>query len=62
MIKDIPGIPINPTEKRSLESPTMVTSKRPCSSSSSTTNPDNTLQRLRNRIRDEENEQFYFND
>lgn len=61
-LKEIPGISFHPSEKRSLESPTMITSKRQCSTSSTTTKSDNTLQRLRNRIRDEENEQFFFDD
>ena len=62
-LKEIPGIPVNPVEKRSLESPTTIPSKRQCSSlSTSGSNPDNTLQRLRNRIRDEENKPFLFDD
>ncbi|CAF4915405.1 unnamed protein product [Rotaria socialis] len=47
-----------PSEKHGLESPTMTTVKRQRSSS----NYSNTLQALRNRIQNEENEQFYFND
>ncbi|CAF1986314.1 unnamed protein product [Rotaria magnacalcarata] len=47
-----------PSEKHALESPTMTTVKRQRSSS----NYFNTLQTLRNRIQNEENEQFYFND
>ena len=62
-LKEIPGIPVNPVEKRSLESPTTIPSKRQCSTlSTSASNPDNTLQRLRNRIRDEENKPFLFDD
>lgn len=60
MIKEINGISSNSSEKRSLESPVTVTSKRQRSSINSTNN--NTLQTLRNRINHEENEQFYFND
>jgi len=59
MIKELTGRTSNQPEKRSLESPTMMTSKRQRPSSSSF---NNTLQMLRNQIRNEENEQFYFND
>jgi hypothetical protein len=49
-------------EKRPLDSPSPPPAssggKRPCPSSSTTT----TLQALRNQIRNEDNEQFYFND
>jgi hypothetical protein len=63
MIKEITGTTKNQSEKRSLESPTMITSKRQRpSSSSASSNSNNILQTLRNRIRNEENEQFYFND
>jgi hypothetical protein len=63
MIKEITGTTTNQSEKRSLESPTMITSKRQRpSSSSASSNSNNILQTLRNRIRNEENEQFYFND
>ena len=63
MIKGITGKITNQPEKRSLESPPMITSKRQCpSTSSAPSNSNNILQRLRNRIRNEENEQFYFND
>jgi hypothetical protein len=55
MLKDITS---NQSDKRSLESPTMTRFKRQRSSS----NYDNSLQTLRNRIQNEENEQFYFND
>lgn len=58
MIKEINGISSNSSEKRSLESPIMMTCKR----SRSSGNSNNTLQTLRNRIQHEENEQFYFND
>ncbi len=58
MIKELIGITSNQSEKRSLESPIMMTFKRQRSSS----NSNNTFQTLRNRIRNEENEQFYFND
>lgn len=47
-----------PSEKRSLDSPTMEIVKRQRSAS----NYSNTLQTLRNRIQREDNEQFYFND
>ncbi len=62
MIKEITGTTTNQSEKRSLESPTMITSKRQRPSSSASSNSNNILQTLRNRIRNEENEQFYFND
>jgi hypothetical protein len=64
MIKEINGITTNQSEKRSLESPTMITSKRqrPSSASSTSSNSNNILQTLRNRIRNEENERFYLND
>ena len=59
-LKETIKVKVPQTEKRSLESPTMIQSKRSCSSATTTTN---TLQILRNRIREEENnEQFYFND
>jgi hypothetical protein len=58
MIKEINGIKSNESEKRSLDSPIPITFKRQRSSLDS----NNTLQTLRNRIQNEENEQFYFND
>ncbi|CAF0772507.1 unnamed protein product [Rotaria sordida] len=59
MIKEkITGTTSCQSEKRSLESPTMMSFKRQRSSSNYAT----TLQTLRNRIQHEENEQFYFND
>ncbi len=57
MIKEITGTTSSRTEKRSLESPTRTTFKRQRSSLN-----NNTLRTLRNRIQNEENEQFYFND
>jgi hypothetical protein len=62
-VKEINGITTNQPEKRSLESPIMTAIKRQRPSSSTTaSNSDNILQTLRNRIRNEENEQLYFND
>ena len=68
MIKEINGITNNQSEKRPSETPVTAAVKRQRSSPSSTTtaapalNSNNILQTLRNRIRKEENEQFYFDD
>ncbi|CAF1285891.1 unnamed protein product [Adineta steineri] len=59
-IKQLTGLTSSQSEKRSLDSPTITEVKRQRSSSSS--NYNSTLQTLRNRIQNEESEQFYFND
>lgn len=60
MLKEAMGNRNTKPEKRSLDSPPINELKRQRSSSSST--HQSTLQRLRNQIRDEDNEQLYFND
>ena len=57
-INEIMGTSLYQSEKRVLESPQMARFKRRRTSS----NYMNTLQTLRNRIQQEESEQFYFND
>jgi uncharacterized membrane protein YheB (UPF0754 family) len=57
-IKELTGVTLSQSEKRSLESQTIMTLKRQRPSTTS----NNTLQRLRNTIQNEENKQFYFND